>query len=184
MRPLSPIACALAFVALTTVTSPIAARAQTIPVGTPDEVARAIATAQGARVRVTTTDNTTLKGRLQSATPAGAIIRAGGTDVTVPLSSIRRVEKVGHGVWWGLVSGAAAGFVYGYGVADEDAGEVKIGLFIAGLGAAGGAGIGALVDRSRRDGNLVYAASPGSPRASIAPAFGPGRAGVSLTVGW
>jgi len=157
---------------------------QTTPAAGPDAAARSIASAQGKLVRVTNVDGTTLAGRLQSTTPAGLIIRTGSTEVNVPLSCVRRVEKVAHGVWWGLVSGAVAGFVYGYGVADADAGEVMIGAFIAGIGAAGGAGIGAMVDHARRNGNVVYDSGSRSARAAIAPTVGRGRAGVALTVGW
>jgi hypothetical protein len=87
---------------------PVAATAQDLP-------ASKIKLASGKTVRVTEADGTTRTGRLVSLTAAGVALQDKDQDMTVPLSRVRKVEKVAHGVRWGVIGGAAAGAVYGYG---------------------------------------------------------------------
>jgi hypothetical protein len=168
--------------AFVVVVIPATASAQT----TPDVAASQIARAQGKNVHVTDSQGDRRTGRLVSATAAGVVLHERGQDVTVALVNVRRVERVSHAMRHGLLIGAVAGFIYGYGVTEEDAfgsaGEIGGGALIAGIGAAGGLGIGALV---RGLGHRVVYEAGARPSAGIAPVLSPtGRAGLALLVRW
>jgi hypothetical protein len=148
-----------------------------------------IASAQGKTVRVTEADGTKRTGRLTSLTASGVVLQDKGQDVTVPLTRVRKVEKVAHGVRWGVIGGAAAGAVYGYGVTEEDGSgssrEVIGGAILGGIGAAAGAGVGLLINRARRGGNLVYESGGGIRIVNLVPFLSPsGRVGFSLVARW
>jgi len=62
---------------------------------------------------------------------------------------------------------------------------VAWGLLLAGLGAAAGAGVGALLNRARRGGNLIYENRVSSTSVSIAPVLSPsGRVGLAVVGRW
>jgi hypothetical protein len=162
--------------------TPFAATAQDLP-------AAKIKPALGKTVHVTEADGTKRTGRLASLTEAGVTLQEKGQDVTVPLARVRKVEKVAHGVRWGVIGGAAAGAVYGYGVTEEDLSgssrEVVGAIILGGIGAAAGAGVGALINRARRDGNLLYESGSTTRTVSVAPLLDPsGAIGVSLRASW
>jgi hypothetical protein len=162
--------------------TPFAASGQDLP-------ASKIKSAQGKAVRVTEADGTERTGKLTSFTAAGLALQDKGQDVTIPLPRVRKVEKVAHGVRWGVIVGAATGAVYGYGVTEEDLSgssrEVIGAVILGGIGAAAGAGVGLLINRARRGGNLVYESGSGSRTVSVAPLLDPsGAIGVSLRASW
>jgi hypothetical protein len=52
------------------------------------------------------------------------------------------------------------------------------------MGAAIGAGIGAIINAARADGNLVYQAPGKSSSVSLSPILSPRRQGIALTMRW
>lgn len=88
----------------------------------------------------------------------------------------------------GAIIGAAAGTVYFLTLAallgDSDGGEVIVGtavvggVLFAGMGAAAGAGIDALITRRQ----VIYRKPAGENTVSVAPLFGNGRRAAAVTV--
>ena len=163
---------------------PRAAWAQSEPTLGRDWTARRATETLGKRVRITKFDGTKISGALISLGPSGVVVDRSGSELTVPLADVRRVETVGRAMWTGLIAGGVAGFVFGYWFAEEDYGESKGGAILGGLGAAGGAALGALVDRARGAGNLIYTARSRSSSALLIPVVSRDRAGVAFTLRW
>lgn len=105
-------------------------------------------------------------------------------EVDVGLISQRRGDSLKDGA----IIGAVAGMTYIVSLAvllrDRDGGEVIIPtaaagvVFFAGIGAAAGAGIDALISRRQ----VIYQKPAGRSRVGVSPVFGHGRRGVALTV--
>lgn len=165
--------------------TPVLAAAQSPP-STQNQAELKVEAAKGKTVRLTETSGARLSGRLQSITTTAVVLQAEGREVTVPLTNIRKVERVSRAVVKGVVAGAIAGFFYGYLVTEEDSewGEMGGGAIISGLGAAAGAGIGALIARARRGHNLVYQSASAKKTLTAMPVWSPGRTGFSVALRW
>jgi hypothetical protein len=119
--------------------------------------------------------------RLTLITPAGP--RDLG-EVDVALIRQRRGDSLTNGA----VIGAAAGTAYFLTLAailkDSDGGDVIVstaiagGVLAAGMGAAAGAGIDALITHRQ----VIYRKNTGGNRVSVSPVFGRGRRGAAVTV--
>jgi hypothetical protein len=167
--------------------TPIIAAAQVQATPEPAPVESRVTSATGKQVRVTEVDGTKKTGRLVSLNLDAAVIRHSGELVTVPLVKVRKVEKVGHGIWYGAVAGGVSGFIFGYGVTEGGGGgaawsETTGGFVVGALGAAGGAGIGALIDHLKRQHNLVHERP--APRRVTTTLFPAGHLGFGMTVKW
>ena len=169
---------------LTVLLLPGAASAQSTPTLGQDWTAGRAAAAEGKTVRVTKSDGTRISGKLVSISSADVVVQRKGSDVTVPLAQVRRVEKVGRAVWKGLHIGGLAAFLFGFWVAEDDYGEVKAGAQLGALGAAGGAYLGALIDRASRNRNLIYFAKSRSASAVLLPLVRPRQVAVQFKLVW
>lgn len=154
-----------------------------------DTSAPRVQSALGKTVRVTQVDGTKQKGRLVSFDPAGVVLARDGQEHALGLADVRRVERVAHGVQWGVIAGTVAGFVYGYGITEEDgegsSREMAGGAIVAALGAAGGAGVGALINRVRRNSNRIYERPAGTLTIAVVPVVGPrGHVGFASAIRW
>ena len=147
-----------------------------------------IASANGKTVRVTEVNGSRQSGRLVSLAGSGVVIRSGGKDVSIPMANVRKVERTTHNVLYGLAIGGAAGFVYGWGVTEPDGSgsgrEAAGGAIVGAIGAAGGAGVGALIDRLRRGSHLVYVPAARTKTVAVLPLVGSSRRGLAIAVKW
>lgn len=105
-------------------------------------------------------------------------------EVAVATIRQRHADSLTNGAIIGAV-GATAYFLTGAAlVGDRDGGEMIVstavagGLLFAGMGAAAGAGIDALLARRR----VIYQKPTGEGRVTVSPLFGRGRRGVALSV--
>jgi hypothetical protein len=104
----------------------------------------------------------------------------------VEVAKIR--QRRGDSLTNGAIIGAAAGTAYFVTMltilGDSDGGEVIVGtaviggVLLAGMGAAAGAGIDALITRRQ----VIYQKPAGANRVSVSPLFGHGRRGAAVTV--
>jgi hypothetical protein len=105
-------------------------------------------------------------------------------DADVATISQRRDDSVVNGAIIGAVAGTAYFLTAAALLRDSDGGDVIIptavagGLLFAGLGAAAGAGIDALISRRQ----VIYRKPAGRSGISISPVFGHGRRGAAVTV--
>jgi hypothetical protein len=148
----------------------------------------------GQEVRVTGTDGSTVAGRLVSISANEVVYTRQGLEVSVPLDRVERVERVSRGVKKGALVGLATGAALGLLATCDTGGDdcpnkhawVPVAMMIeGGIGAAVGAGIGAIVNRAHKSGNQLYSrASP--PTVAVTPLLGVDRqsgARAGLAVG-
>jgi hypothetical protein len=114
-------------------------------------------------------------------TPAGP--RALG-EADVSEIRQRRDDSLKNGAIIGAVAGAAYFMTMAAVLGDSDGGDVIVGaavaggVLFAGLGAAAGAGIDALITRDR----VIYRTGSRGSRVGVSPLFGRGRRGAAVTV--
>jgi hypothetical protein len=104
----------------------------------------------------------------------------------VEVATIR--QRRGDSLMNGAIIGAVAGTAYALTalalLKDSDGGDVIVGsaiagtVLFAGMGAAAGAGIDALITRR----HVIYKKPAGENRVSVSPLFGRGRRGAAVTV--
>jgi hypothetical protein len=105
-------------------------------------------------------------------------------EVEVATISQRRDDSLKTGAIIGAVAGTAYFVTAAALLRDSDGGNVIIptaiagGVLFAGLGAAAGAGIDALISRRQ----VIYQKPAGRTRISVSPVFGHGRRGAAVTV--
>jgi hypothetical protein len=137
-----------------------------------------------ADVRITDTAGNAFRGRLVGLTGTSLQIRAGSQILTFEEPRIRRVEvyrsdSVLNGTLIGLAVGAGSVLALAYGLdrneADEYGGAVAL---YAGIGAALGAGIDALI----RGRHTVLLAEPQVPTVSFEPVLTPHAGGMRVAV--
>jgi hypothetical protein len=142
----------------------------------------------GPRVRVIGADRSRREGDLVSLGSSEVVILQDGRNVSIPLTGVRRVEKVTHRVRNGAIWGAIGGYVIGYvascGGGDEEDCWPEIGAMVAGMGAAAGAATGAFENMANRERDVLYDARGSSASLNVAPILSPRRTGVALSVRW
>jgi hypothetical protein len=105
-------------------------------------------------------------------------------EVEVTTISQRRGDSLKNGAIIGAVAGTASFVTVGMLLRDSDGGDVIIstvvagGVLFAGMGAAAGIGIDALISRRQ----VIYQKPTGRSRVSVSPVFGHGRRGAAVTV--
>lgn len=105
-------------------------------------------------------------------------------EVEVAAITQRRDDSLKNGAIIGAVAGAAYFVTAAALLAGTDDGDVIIptaiagGVLFAGLGAAAGVGIDALISRRQ----VIYQTPVPRSRASVSPVFGHGRRGAAVTV--
>jgi hypothetical protein len=105
-------------------------------------------------------------------------------EVDVATISQRRGDSLTNGAIIGAVAGTAYFVTAAALLRDSDGGEVIIptaivgGVIFAGVGAAAGAGIDALISRRQ----VIYQKPAGRSRVNVSPVFGHGRRGAAVTV--
>jgi hypothetical protein len=118
---------------------------------------------------------------LTLATPAG-LRQLGEADVAEIRQ--RRDDSLKNGAIIGAVAGTAYFVTMAALLSDSDGGDVVIGtavaggVLFAGLGAAAGVGIDALITRRQ----VIYRKSSRGTRVSMSPLIGRGRRGAAVTV--
>jgi hypothetical protein len=96
----------------------------------------------------------------------------------------RRGDSLTNGAIIGAVAGTAYFVTMGALLSDSDGGDVIVstaiagGVLFAGMGAAAGVGIDALITRRQ----VIYRKPAGENRVSVSPLFGHGRRGAAVTV--
>jgi hypothetical protein len=138
-------------------------------------------------------DGTRVRGRVTSIGATSLVLVEDGLATTISYKSIVRVEKSTHrlrkGTLIGLVSGAGLGLVVGaaYCGGDEwcDSWTVA-GLtgYYAGLGAAAGVGIGAIVHAAKKSGDVLYDVRRSTTTMSFAPILSPTKKGMAFSMTW
>jgi hypothetical protein len=105
-------------------------------------------------------------------------------EVDVAQVRQRRDDSVRNGAIIGAVAGTAYFLTAMTLLGDSDGGEVIVGtavaggVLFAGMGAAAGAGIDALITRRQ----VIYRKASGENSVSVSPLFGRGRRGAAITV--
>lgn len=182
---LGPHAFRVAMVALTLV-MPALASAQ--GAGTPIDISQ-LKVKPGDTVWVSTDASGERKGTLTALSPSELSFETDGQKVTVPFSSIRRLERkdpIRNGLGAGLIAGFGGGFALAlatgyFGGGDEAtdaAGGMQIALVYGGLGALAGAAIDAAVGQRQ----TVYRA--GQKTISFAPGITRKGASMGVQIRW
>ena len=146
----------------------------------------------GELVWVTTRDAGETQGRVLAVSAASLDLAAGGVRVELPFGEIaaidaRRRDSLANGAGRGALAGAGAiaGLLL---IGQALGGECCDGtttLFWTAVGAGGGALAGAGLDALRPARTTVHPVAPAPSLAvSVAPAVGPGRRGVTLSLRW
>ncbi len=143
--------------------------------------------AVGKQVRITGVDGSRETGRLVSLSDTEVVFRRNGPEERVALTTIERVERVRHHArnltFWGALIGGGVGFLAG--ASSARGAELAEGIVIlAGIGGAGGAGIGALIARNTADTNLLYQRPTSAVSVRLSPIVSPADKGVALTLRW
>ena len=105
-------------------------------------------------------------------------------EVDVALIRQRRGDSLTNGAIIGAVAGTAYYLTLAAILSDSDGGDVIVstaivgGVLAAGMGAAAGAGIDALITHRQ----VIYRKATGANRVSVSPVFGRGRRGAAITV--
>lgn len=140
-----------------------------------------------------TADGARLRGVVTSLNATSLVLVEDGAPTTIPYSKIVRVERSSHrlrnGTLIGLASGAGLGLAVGAAFCggDEycDPGTiVALSAFYGGLGAAAGVGVGAIVNASKKSGDVIYDARRGTTTMSLAPILSPTRKGMAFRMTW
>lgn len=142
----------------------------------------------GDRITVRDAAGAETTGRLDTISPHGLTILANGkridwTDTDVTRISQRRQDSLANGALWGLVGGAGtfvtlAVLFCAEDDCDFDPAVVGAVAVYAGLGAAVGVGVDALITRRQ----VIYERAAGSSALSVAPILSHGRRGVALSL--
>lgn len=146
--------------------------------------------AKGQKVRVTVADGSRRTAVFVSLSDSALVIRDTGGDVTMPLSSVRRVERVSHEVRSGALVGLGGGFILGMilcAPGDESSCGPEViysGLIGGGIGAGIGAALGAVMKGRHADRRILYQSAAPAATVAIAPVAGRRRIGVMVRVGW
>jgi hypothetical protein len=147
--------------------------------------------AVGKEVRVTGTDGSTLVGRLVSMSANEVVFTRQGLEISVPLDRVQNVERVSRGVKKGALIGLATGAALGLLATCDTGGDdcpnkyswVPFAMMLeGGIGAAAGAGIGAIVNRAHKAGNQLYSRAS-SPTVAVTPLLGRDSAGTRAGLG-
>ena len=138
-------------------------------------------------VRVTGIDGSRQTGRLVSVSDSEIVLRRNSKEQRQPLTTVQRIDRVGHRVrnWaiWGAAIGGGTAAMVGYRslrLDGMDADEVRgVTVLWAGVGMAAGASLGALVERVSAPGKRIYQSSM-----KLSPIVSPRRQAVALTMQW
>jgi hypothetical protein len=151
-----------------------------------DQLALLIGT--GDKITVRDSNGAETSGRLDSLSAHGLTIVSDGkqrewTDTDVSRIYQRKQDSLANGALWGLVGGAGsygvlAAIVCSGGDCQPDATVVGAIAVYAGLGAAVGVGIDALIVRR----HVIYQRPSGRPTLSFVPILAHGKRGVAFTV--
>ena len=148
-------------------------------------------------VKVTLMDGSIQTGALNALTDSEVVLRRKpsypvGTppppdvETTIPLTSVRTVERRLHGLRNGLLVGLGAGLVtgllVGINVQSSESNSAHWMVLGGGVGGGIGAAIGAVHDATQRDRRLLYAAPSGALH--VMPVITPQRQGVRLVLRW
>lgn len=140
-----------------------------------------------------TADGARLRGVVTSLLPTGLVIEEDGAPTTIPYSKIVRVEKSSHrlrnGTLIGLAAGAGLGLAFGAAWCGGDeycepGAVAALTAWYAGLGAAAGVGIGAIVNSAKKSGDVIYDARRSTTTMALAPILSPTRKGMAFTMTW
>ena len=153
--------------------------------------ARAI---QGQNVWITA-DGARVRGLVTSIGPTSLVLVEDGVPTTIPYKNIVRVEKssrrLKNGALIGLASGAGLGVSYAVAYCSDSRcySEDFFGLtaltgFYAGLGAAAGVGVGAIVNAANKGGDVVYDSRRSTTTISFAPILSRTQKGVAFSMTW
>ena len=140
-------------------------------------------------------DGTRVRGLVTSIAGTSLVLLEDGVPTTIDYKKIVRVEKSSHrlrnGTLIGLVSGAGIGVAYAVAYcsdslcyAEDFAGLTALTGFYAGLGAGAGVGIGAIVNASKKRGDVIYDSRRSTTTISFAPILSPTRKGVAFSMTW
>jgi hypothetical protein len=136
-----------------------------------------------------TADGTRVRGRVTSLWQNGLVLVEDGASMTIPYGRIVRVEKSSHrlrnGTLIGLAAGAGLGLLAIAGCSwncPEDV--IILPALHAGLGAAAGVGIGALINEAKKNGDVLYDARRSTTTLALAPVFSLGHRGLAFTMTW
>lgn len=167
---------ALAIAGILAVGTPRAAFAQERAADNSDLASR-LRTGDRVWVEIDTTDIRT--GRVLSVANGILTLVTDGTEESIPVSRIWRVQRKQNGIVLGMLVGAGVGFALGLPIAaigaNEGTGTAGPLLFMTGVGAAVGTGIDALLWRKR----TVYTA--GQSGFVVRPSLGTDRVGVIVS---
>ena len=138
-----------------------------------------------------TADGARLRGQVTSLSDAGLVVDEDGAPTTIAYDTIVRIEKSSHRLRNGTLIGMAAGAGFAFTVlATACDGACSTGEWIglpaywAGLGAAAGVGIGALVHAVKKGGDVIYDTRRTTTTISLAPILSPTRKGAAFSMSW
>ncbi len=138
-------------------------------------------TADGARVR----------GQVTSLSPTGLVLVEDGVPTTIAYDKVVRVEKSSHRLRNGTLIGMASGAGFALALmaagceGDCSAGEwIGLPAYWAGLGAAAGVGVGAIVNAAKKNGDVLYDARRSTRTMALAPILSPTRKGMAFSMTW
>ena len=149
----------------------------------------AVLVGPGDKITVVDLTGSEAKGRIGKLSRDGLILLTPAGPRQLGEDDVARIsQRRGDSLKNGAIIGAVAGTVYFVTLAallrDSDGGEVIIptavagGVLFAGMGAAAGVGIDALISRRQ----VIYQKPGGRSRVSVSPVFGHGRRGAVVTV--
>ena len=143
----------------------------------------------GAKITVTDVTGRETKGRIWKVSRDALILGTSDGprqlgEVDVASISQRRDDSWKNGAIIGAVAATAFYVTVGTLLSDSDGGDVIVssaiagGVLFAGMGAAAGLGIDALITRRE----VIYKKAPGKSRVNVSPLLGHGRRGAAITV--
>ena len=151
--------------------------------------AQAIRAKEGDRVSMTDTAGRQAEGVVRGVGPSALTVLVNGREEQWMLAETREIWKRGdslrNGVLYGMLIGAGAGLLGGYGVAAPianeggDAGVAFLGMTALGVG--GGAAIGAAFDAMRKGRTLIHR-RPGAATLRVTPAVSRHVRGLQVAV--
>jgi hypothetical protein len=137
-------------------------------------------------------DGARVRGRVTSVDSSGLVLVENGVPTTIPYKNIVRVEKSTHRLRTGTLIGVASGAGFGLWLGAVYCAEggcsssevVGVTAFYAGIGAAAGVGIGAIVHGAKRNGDVIYDARRSTTTMSISPILSPTQKGAAFSMTW